>query len=256
MAEASPVDDRPPLVLIPGHLCDGRLYAPQRPLLERRTRLQLADTCSDDRLAAMAERLLETAPDRFALLGLSMGGMLAMEVIAQAPDRVLGAALLDTDPTPARPKERAWRFDRVTEVLAAVADGAEAPLSSYLDRFVADFFVHRADAGGALAIEIRRMMSDASTDMFARQAGCLNRRSDRTAEVRAFSGPLAVIWGADDKLCPPLVHHPIADAPNVVPTEIPDCGHISTLEAPDAVNAALAAWLDRIDVAHVAPRLH
>ena len=94
------------VVLVPGHLCDASLYAPQRAALAGHE-VVLADTRSDDTIGAMADRLLESAPERFVVAGLSMGGMVAMEVMARAPGRLLGACLMDTDPTAARPRESA-----------------------------------------------------------------------------------------------------------------------------------------------------
>ena len=91
-----------PIIWIPGHLCGAWLYAPQFAVFGGGRETIMADTHSDDSLGDMAERLLAGAPERFVLAGLSMGGMVAMEVLARAPERVAGAVLLDTDPTRAR----------------------------------------------------------------------------------------------------------------------------------------------------------
>ena len=94
-----------PVIWIPAQLGGPWLYAPQLAVFAGEREAILADTLNDDDLGAMAERLLAQAPSRFVLAGLSMGAMVAMEVLAQAPQRVAGAALIDTDPTRAREKE-------------------------------------------------------------------------------------------------------------------------------------------------------
>ena len=86
-----------PIIWIPGHLCGPWLYAPQLAVFGGEREAIMADTISDDSLGAMAERLLAGAPERFVLAGLSMGGMVAMEVLARAPERVAGAVLMDTE---------------------------------------------------------------------------------------------------------------------------------------------------------------
>ncbi len=98
-----------PVIWIPGHLCGPWLYAPQLAVFGGECETILADTLSDDSLGAMAGRLLADAPERFVLAGLSMGAMVAMEVMARAPERVAGAVLMDTDPSRARAKEMQWR---------------------------------------------------------------------------------------------------------------------------------------------------
>ncbi|MEO1331253.1 MAG: alpha/beta hydrolase [Pseudomonadota bacterium] len=226
------------IVLIPGHLCDARLYAPQRPLLESRAPVALADTRSDDRVSAMAERMLSEHEGPLALVGLSMGGMIAMEALRLAPERILGAALLDTNPYAPREPELRWR-------VKAVADARAQGLGAYLDVFMANFWAHAPERTADLATEVAGMMGAIPFDVFERQAAALSARQTMTEAVAAYLGPLAVIWGAEDRLTPPKVHQEIAAVPTAVATEIPDCGHLATLEAPEAVNAALVDWLDR-----------
>ena len=86
-----------PIIWIPGHLCGPWLYAPQLAEFGGERQSIMANTLSDDSLGAMAERLLAGAPERFVVAGLSMGGMVAMEVIARAPERVAGAVIMDTE---------------------------------------------------------------------------------------------------------------------------------------------------------------
>jgi pimeloyl-ACP methyl ester carboxylesterase len=91
-----------PIIWIPGHLCGPWLYAPQLADFGGERETIMADTAHDDSLGVMAERQLAGAPERFVVAGLSMGGMVAMEVIARAPERVAGAVIMDADPSRAR----------------------------------------------------------------------------------------------------------------------------------------------------------
>src|SRR5579883_3245029 len=89
-----------PTVLVPGLNCSARLYAPQIPALWRFGPVTVADHTRDDSMPAIAARILASAPPRFALAGLSMGGYIAFEIMRQAPQRVLRLALMDTSARP------------------------------------------------------------------------------------------------------------------------------------------------------------
>lgn len=84
------------VVFIPGLTCTGAVFGPQINSLKERP-IILAETCDLDTIEAMAQRLLDHAPAKFALLGISMGGYIALEVIRQAPERVSRLALLNTN---------------------------------------------------------------------------------------------------------------------------------------------------------------
>ena len=228
-----------PVVWIPGHLCGPWLYAPQLAVFGEGRQNIVADTLNDDNIGAMAERLIAGAPDRFVLAGLSMGGMVAMEVIARAPARVAGAVLMDTDPRPAREKEVAWRGDLLAR---AGSDG----LNAYVDAFVDRFYLHSAVAAERLGPLTRQMMAQTPLDVARAQARALDTRREMVPLIGDFPGPVEVIVGAEDKVCPPLLHGPVAETlPRAVLTEIPACGHLATIEAPEPVNARVAALLDR-----------
>lgn len=233
--------ERPTLVMIPGHLCDRSIYAEQFKAFWNQARIEIADVTQDETVQAMAARMLETVEGPLALMGLSMGGMVAMEAIALAPDRITGAALIATDPLPAREKEVGWRDGMIAEVRAA---GSLAP---YVSAFSSSFFRHDAATGATLLPQVERMMLATDIDVFLRQANALSTRRDMRTALRAYGGPLTVVVGAEDKVCPPMLHRKICDAASHATfTEIPACGHLATLEAPMAVIDAVGSWLAQV----------
>ncbi|MCL5777120.1 alpha/beta hydrolase [Limibaculum sp. FT325] len=232
-----------PIVWVPGHLCGAWLYAPQLARFGSEHPTVIADTTRDDDIGAMAVRLLDAAPARFIVVGLSMGGMVAMEAMARAPERVAGAVLMDTDPTPARPKERDWRA-------SLLAEARRKGIAAYVDRFVPGFFAHDAEVAARLGPLVRAMALETPPEVVRAQARALDRRRDMLGPIAGFGAPVEVIVGGADRICPPRLHPPIAEAcAAAVLTELPGIGHIATLEAPDAVNARIADLLARVAAA-------
>ena len=225
-----------PLILIPGHLCGQWLY-PEGMVPDGFDVLPLADTTQDDDIGAMADRVLASGPDRFAVAGLSMGGMVAMELMARAPDRILGACLMDTDPTPARPREIEWRNGLIDQGLAV-----------YAQTFVSRFFLH--DPAAPLAGVVLDHMQSVPGRIARAQARALDARRNMAPLISDFAGPVEVVVGADDRVCPPRLHRDLCDAlPGARATEIPDCGHLATLEHPKIVSDVLQRLAGRIDAA-------
>ncbi|QDL90943.1 alpha/beta fold hydrolase [Paroceanicella profunda] len=226
------------LILVPGHLCGAWLYAPQVAALGGD--IAIADITRDDSTAAMAERLLAGAPERFALAGLSLGGMVALEVLARAPERLAGVCVMDTDPFAARPVEQAWRAGQQ----ALVRDrGTEA----FVRPFVAKFFAHDAEAAVRLGPQMAAAMSAVPEPVYHAQSRALDGRADMlprlSGRAEVARVPLRVLVGAEDRICPPRLHAGLAALPGAVFAELPGCGHIASLERPEAVTAQLAALL-------------
>ena len=229
-----------PLVLAPGHLCDERLFGPQIEALEDVAAFTPAEVTLDDTMAGMADRLLQDAPERFAVLGLSMGGILAMEVVARAPGRVLGAALLNTNPfaetTDARERRLAQAADVRGRGLTALVEGT----------FLPAYLAPDNPRGEAIRALVRAMAADAGEAVYFRQADAIGSRRDAREALGAFDGPVLAVGGDHDTLCPIDRHEAIAAAaPNAELHVLRGCGHLSTLERPEALNPLLRAWLGR-----------
>jgi pimeloyl-ACP methyl ester carboxylesterase len=226
-----------PSVLVPGLVCTPRLYQDQIPALWQFGPVTVADHTRDDSISGIAQRILATAPPRFALVGLSMGGYIAFEVLRQAPDRVAKLALLDTTARPDAPEQTEQRKLQV-EMARSGRFGEIARL--LFPRFVA--VAHQGDR--VLKRVVRAMAEDTGAEAFARQQTAIMNRADSRPDLAAIACPTLVIVGEQDALTPPDRAAEMAGAiPNAQQVVVPDCGHLSTLEQPDAVTEALVAFL-------------
>jgi pimeloyl-ACP methyl ester carboxylesterase len=226
-----------PIVLIPGLLASARLYAPQLPSLWQQGPVMIADHTRDDTLRAVAERVLANAPPRFALAGLSMGGYTALEIMRQAPERVLKLALLDTSARPDTPEQTALRHAQLT--LAATGRFAEVKQALFMRA------VQREHHGDAELRELTYLMADeVGAAAFARQQHAIISRADSRPLLREIRCPTLVLVGEGDELTPPHLAEELAGGiTGARLVSVPECGHLSTLEQPETVSAALLSWL-------------
>lgn len=223
-----------PLVLLPGMMCDARLFLPQIAALSAGRSVLCADLSRDETIAAMAARVLVEAPPSFAMAGLSMGGIVAMEMLRQAPDRIARLALLDTNPLAEAPEIRAGR---AAQIKRAETDLDAMMLDTFLPRYLA-----RPDDG--ISATCRDMARDLGPRVFRRQSLALRNRPDQTETLRAARLPTLILNGAEDGLCPPARHDLMhALMPHARRVQIAGAGHLPVLEDPDATNEALCQWL-------------
>ena len=226
-----------PIVLIPGLLCSPRLYGEQLPELWRFGSLFIADHTRDDSVQAIAQRILTAAPHRFGLVGLSMGGYIAFEIMRASPDRVAGLALLDTSARADTPEQNDRRRAQI-----ALARGGR--FGEVLDELF-PLWVHpsrRSDE--VLRGIVQRMAEETGPEAFVRQQTAIMTRPDSRPDLAAVRCPALVLVGDGDKATPPdraaEIANGIAAARLVT---IPECGHLSTLEQPQHVTRALTEWL-------------
>lgn len=227
-----------PLVLIPGLSCDAGLYGPQWPALAPGRPILVAQHDRDESLQAIAARLLEAAPERFALCGLSMGGYAAFEVMRQAPQRVTRLALLDTSAKPATPETNAPR----AQMIALAEKGAFDNVTTLLwQRLVAPSRL----SDEPLRLSVRAMADRIGADGFVRQQRAIMGRPDSRIGLAAIGIPTLVLVGEEDLITPPSEAQEIVGGigPQARLVTIPGCGHLSTVEQPEAVTRALLAWL-------------
>jgi pimeloyl-ACP methyl ester carboxylesterase len=220
-------------ILVPGLLCSARLYAEQLPALWQLGSVSIADHRRDADLPAIARRLLAAAPARFALVGLSMGGYIAFEVLRQAPERVQRLVLLDTTARGEAPEQTRQR--RVLIELAESGRFAQVP-----DRLFPLYVHRRRQADAALRSLLGQMADETGAEAFVRQERAIWGRPDSRAGLSAIRCPTTVMVGDADELTPPEMAREIAAAiPSAQLVEIADCGHLATLERPVEVTAAL-----------------
>lgn len=227
-----------PIVLVPGLNCSARLFAAQIPVLWRFGPVTVADNRRGDSMAGIARHILDEAPPRFALLGLSMGGYIGWEILRQAPDRVLKLAVLDSAAGADRPEQKQRRDEQIA--LARADRFGEIPDTLF------PFLVARHRHGDeTLQLVVRQMAEETGAEAFIQQQTAIKNRVDSRPDLPRIACPTLVLCGERDELTPPALSQEMAgQIPSARLVLIPDCGHLSTLEHPEAVNRALAEWME------------
>ncbi len=224
-----------PVVLIPGMMCDARMWGG----IDRDLDLPVLHhlPTQADSMPPLAAAFLSDAPPRFALAGLSLGGILAMEILRQAPDRVTRLALLDTNPRAETPEVQARRAPQIARALAGELD------SVMRDDMKPNYLAPGPGKQAILDLCMDMALS-LGPQVFARQSRALRDRPDQQATLAAFKGPALVLMGADDQLCP-LDRHQLMHVlmPHSRLHIIPDAAHLPPLEQPAATLRALRDWL-------------
>jgi pimeloyl-ACP methyl ester carboxylesterase len=224
------------LVLIPGLGSDGAVWRRTVLALEGRVTCLIGDTLSDDTLAGMARRILDQAPERFALAGVSMGGMVALEVMRLAPERVSQLALIDTNALPDTLGRKLYRHlaNLVVGTIRNFRRQAEGRLG---------LLVH-PDAPQDVRAELVDMSVRVGARAYIRQNRAVIARGDLRAVLPSIRAPTFVIVGRDDKMTPVNLSREIHRlTPGSSLHIIPDCGHLPPIEKPEAVAALLSELL-------------
>lgn len=215
------------VVLAPGLLCDDRLWSALGPMLAGPV-LSL-DFSEDDSLEAMARRILAEGPERFVLVGFSMGGMAAVVAAAREPRRVMGLVLIDTHADP-ETQERSQR--RACQIATVEAGGFARLVGEELKP------AYFADPGTRPAERrlVSEMAREAGPQQFRRHVQALMSRPDPTPLLSGLTMEVVVMTGEADALATPEAARRLAAA---VPfgrlVVIPGCGHMAPLEAPAVI---------------------
>ena len=227
-----------PLVLLPGMMCDERLFASQISELSKRREVHFAKITDHETISELASDVLNNAPPVFALAGLSMGGIVAMEIVSQAPERVERLALLDTNPLAELP-----------DVLKRRGPQIDAIKNGQLKEIIRDEMKPNYLFDGVRKTEILKLCMDMALDIgpdaFIRQSIALRDRVDQKNTLGSYKRPALVLCGRHDVLCPlerhELMHTLLENSKLEI---IEDAGHLPTLEQPKITTMALASWLE------------
>jgi pimeloyl-ACP methyl ester carboxylesterase len=224
-----------PTVLIPGLFCTSHMYADQIPALWQFGPVTIAEHRRHNTMLAIATDILASAPPHFSMLGLSMGGYIALEVMRLAPERITRLALLDTSARPDTPEQTKIRDEQIA---LARSGGYGKIVYAALP-----MLLYRPD-NADLRESIVKMAQDTGADAFVKQQQAIIGRADSRPHLAAIRCPTLVLVGAQDKLIPPdrsqEIAAGIAGARYVT---VPECGHISTMEQPAATTEALVSWM-------------
>lgn len=226
-----------PLVLLGGTLCNARLWQPVTERLNVTTVLSITLTGAESAKQA-SERLLGMLPPRFLLAGFSLGAIVALQIAADAPERLNGLTLISANPLPVAPDTLASRREAVRAARAlGVADWLA---SSLWQSYVAPSRL----SDPPLQEVICRMAQECGIETFARQTDIAIHRQDNRGAWSALTCPTLLLNGAQDVICTPHHHQLLAAGnPNVTWHTVEAGGHFIPLEAPDEIAPPLRQWI-------------
>lgn len=226
-----------PLIFLPGLLCDARLWRDQAQAVSDITLSSIADLTQDDSVTGMATRVLASAPERFALAGLSMGGYVAFEILRQAPERVTKLALFSTSAHSDTPQRRRARQISIASMAAGRFVGVTRRMLPQL--------VHARHIDDAVGDEVRAMAARVGAEAFVRQQTAILSRPDSRPGLAAITVPTLIAVGDSDQMASrdaaETMHQAIAGSQLHI---LPDCGHLPPLEVPDLTTKLLRMWLE------------
>ncbi len=226
------------LVLVPGLGSDATVWQRTIATLGDEVHCVVGDTLSDDTLPGMARRILDQAPPRFALAGVSMGGMVALELMKMAPERVTRLALVDTSARPDTLRQKAYRR------LANTVVGTTRDFRRRAEQSIGAL-VHPS-APAEIRAELVAMSVQVGARTYIRQNRAVAARSDLRRVLPGIAIPVAVIVGEDDRLTPVGLSREIHDlTPHSTLHVIPGCGHLPPIERPEVLATLLKQLLAR-----------
>lgn len=224
-------------ILIPPLLCSAQVYAPILDTVWSYGSVTIADTRLDASIAAMAARIIRDSPERFVLVGTSMGGYVALEVLRQAPERVAGLALISSS-------ARADSADQLAARRTQSQMVRDGHFSELVDAAFRGVVAERNVADPTLLGVWRSMADTVGAEKFLQQQAAVMGRSDSLDLLPGITCPTFVIYGAEDRLIPPSESHDMAAAiPGANLRRVDAAGHFLLLERPSEANAILHDFL-------------
>ena len=230
---------RETLVLLPGLLNTGRVFEHQIEALSDIADCVVPELWHHETIGAMADATLAAAPPTFALVGFSMGGYVAFEILRRAAERVERLALMDTQATPDSAESTKRRRALLDQTKIGRFHGVQRTLLPQL--------VHRRHINDdAITQPIFDMAQEIGADGFVREQRAIIDRADSRHMLVEIDIPTVVIVGRQDQVTPlPRSEEMAADIANSRLVVLEECGHMSPLEKPAEVTAALRRWLSQ-----------
>lgn len=228
------------LALLPGTLCTANLWQDQIEALGDIAKIQIIETWRHGDLTELAEHVHAVMPPRFAVAGLSFGGIVALAVWQYNPAAISHLALMNTTAAPVTAKKRA---DQLAQVETARSGQFQRIASAQAEEILS--LVNRGD-DETYRRRILKMAETVGIEGFANQIHAQINRVDSRPLLSQVTCPTLVLCGEQDAFCPPSLHQEMAaKIPNSILQILPDCGHLSSLEQPERVTQAMRKWLQQ-----------
>ena len=226
------------LVMIPGMMCDERIFAPQIEGLSDSIRIIVADISGYSTVHELAAEVLKKSPPKFDLLGHSMGGIVAMEMYSQEPNRIEKLVLMDTNPKAELEEVKAMRDPQMKAA-------REGKLVDVMRDEMKPNYLDASDNRESILHTCMEMAKSMGTEVFMNQSKALQTREDQQSTLRLIDVPVLVICGSNDKLCPVERHELMHNIINHSELKIiNNAGHMPTLEQPKETTEVLKKWLN------------
>ncbi len=226
-----------PVVMIPGMMCDERIFAHQIKELGTDTEVYIADISKYSSIQELASDVLENSPPKFFLVGHSMGGIVAMEMCSQEPDRIEKLVIMDSNPKPELEETKIKREPQIRNVISG--NLAQVMKEEMKPNYLADSYKQKDILNTCM-----EMALTLGPEVFVRQSRALQDRDDQQSTLKDLNIPVLIMCGAEDKLCSlerhELMHNIINDSKLEV---VMDAGHMPTLEQPQKTTEVIKSWL-------------
>ena len=226
-----------PLVLIPGMMCDERIFAPQIEELVSKRSVHIADISKHDTISDLAADVLSHAPPKFCLVGHSMGGIVAMEICAQDPKRIEKLVLIDTNPLAELEEVKLKREPQISDALSGKL------INVIRDEMKPNYLASSENQDIILNICLEMALS-LGPKVFINQSRALQTRADQQSNIQSINIPVLIMCGSEDKLCTverhEMMHNMISNSELKI---INNAGHMPTLEQPSETTEVLKEWL-------------
>ena len=225
--------------MVPGMMCDERIFSPQIEALSQNLEVTIADISNFSSVRELASDVLKKAPKKFSLLGHSMGGIVAMEIYSQEPNRIEKLILMDTNPKAELDEVKLKREPQIREVNNGKL------LEVMRDEMKPNYLAESENKTSVLNV-CMDMALNLGPDVFINQSRALQSRLDQQNTIQSIKIPVLILCGSEDKLCPverhEMMHNMISDSDLKI---INNAGHMPTLEQPRETTEVIKEWLMR-----------